>query len=97
MEHLQTGDIITSPIGDEGFVSIDGKRTYLNLFGDPTNAPPIIPSPVATKAISKTATGFAVPHVEKEKQPENVIAVSGTKPTPRRPIYSRRPSQPPVR
>lgn len=28
------GDIIVSPSGDEGFVSIDGKRTYLNLFGD---------------------------------------------------------------
>lgn len=28
------GDIIVSPNADDGFVSIDGKRTYLNLFGD---------------------------------------------------------------
>lgn len=33
------GDIIISPTGDESFVSIDGKRTYIDLFGEPT-APP---------------------------------------------------------
>ncbi|XP_016941266.4 uncharacterized protein pwn isoform X3 [Drosophila suzukii] len=33
------GDIIVSASGDEGFVSIDGKRTYINLFGDPTDPP----------------------------------------------------------
>ncbi|KAH8390853.1 hypothetical protein KR215_000853, partial [Drosophila sulfurigaster] len=32
-------DIIVSASGDEGFVSIDGKRTYINLFGDPTDPP----------------------------------------------------------
>ncbi|XP_036330913.1 mucin-5AC isoform X7 [Rhagoletis pomonella] len=32
-------DIIVSAAGDDGFVSIDGKRTYINLFGDPTDAP----------------------------------------------------------
>lgn len=33
------GDIIISPTGDESFVSIDGKRTYIDLFGEPTAAP----------------------------------------------------------
>ncbi|XP_037945598.1 flocculation protein FLO11-like isoform X1 [Teleopsis dalmanni] len=32
-------DIIVSATGEEGFVSIDGKRTYINLFGDPTDPP----------------------------------------------------------
>ncbi|XP_046866148.1 mucin-5AC isoform X3 [Drosophila willistoni] len=32
-------DIIVSASGDDGFVSIDGKRTYINLFGDPTDPP----------------------------------------------------------
>lgn len=35
----QQADIIVSASGDEGFVSIDGKRTYINLFGDPTDPP----------------------------------------------------------
>lgn len=35
------GDIIVSPVGDDGFVSIDGKRTYINLFGESTDAPVI--------------------------------------------------------
>lgn len=33
------GDIIVSPSGEHGFVSIDGKRTYLNLFGGSTPTP----------------------------------------------------------
>ncbi|KAM7343279.1 calcium-binding EGF-like domain-containing protein pawn isoform 2-T2 [Cochliomyia hominivorax] len=32
-------DIIVSASGEDGFVSIDGKRTYINLFGDPTDPP----------------------------------------------------------
>lgn len=35
------GDIIVSPAGDDGFVSIDGKRTYINLFGESTDAPAV--------------------------------------------------------
>lgn len=41
------GDIIVSPSGDEGFVSIDGKRTYLNLFGDSSETD-LLPSSSAT-------------------------------------------------
>lgn len=34
-------DILLTASGDEGFVSIDGKRTYINLFGESTDAPMI--------------------------------------------------------
>lgn len=40
------GDIIVSPNGDDGFVSIDGKRTYLNLFGDSSET--VTPSTTST-------------------------------------------------
>ncbi|XP_017839830.1 uncharacterized protein LOC108597670 isoform X2 [Drosophila busckii] len=42
-------DIIVSAAGDDGFVSIDGKRTYINLFGDPTDAPTVGASTPATR------------------------------------------------
>ncbi|XP_053963038.1 mucin-5AC isoform X3 [Anastrepha ludens] len=42
------GDIIVSAAGDDGFVSIDGKRTYINLFGDPTDSPIGVPTTPAT-------------------------------------------------
>lgn len=42
------GDIIISPTGDENFVSIDGKRTYIDLFGEPT-APPSPSSSVTSQ------------------------------------------------
>lgn len=32
-------DILLTPSGDQGFVSIDGKRTYLNLFGESSDLP----------------------------------------------------------
>lgn len=93
-------DVITSPVGAEGFVSIDGKRTYLNLFGDssmlvPTVPQSISPTPPANDRVS--GTGFAV--VETEKPMKNIgkQPTSGVKTTPRRPTYNRRPSQPPVR
>lgn len=44
----QQGDIILSGAGDDGFVSIDGKRTYINLFGDPTDPPAGVPTTPAT-------------------------------------------------
>ncbi|XP_067629956.1 uncharacterized protein pwn isoform X2 [Eurosta solidaginis] len=44
----QQGDIIVSATGDDGFVSIDGKRTYINLFGDSTDAPTGISTTPAT-------------------------------------------------
>lgn len=96
IESVQVGpsaDVITSPVGEEGFVSIDGKRTYLNLFGDSTSSTSILSSsirPSIPSTNSITGTGYAVVETEKPKP-------HGMKPTPRRPYYNRRPSQPPVR
>ncbi|XP_070503689.1 uncharacterized protein pwn isoform X1 [Chironomus tepperi] len=42
-------DIILSPSGDQGFVSIDGKRTYINLFGESTDQPTTIESTKVVK------------------------------------------------
>jgi len=42
-------DIILSPSGDQGFVSIDGKRTYINLFGESTDPPTRIESTQVVK------------------------------------------------
>lgn len=91
----QGGDVITSPVGEEGFVSIDGKRTYLNLFGDGsvslTSAAPVI-KPSAPSNNQVTGTGYAV--VDEKPKPN----LGQVKPTQRRPVYGRpRPSQPPVR
>ncbi|XP_017781909.1 PREDICTED: uncharacterized protein LOC108566509 isoform X3 [Nicrophorus vespilloides] len=93
--HLgSSDDVITTPVGDEGFVSIDGKRTYLNLFGEPdeqpSTTPPVISATPTTNVIK--ATGYAIPEIEKTK-PDNV---NGLKPT-RRPTYGKRPTQIPVR
>lgn len=85
--HADQKDVITAPTGSEGFVSIDGKRTYLNLFGDATTSSSISPTVTKATTSSVTATGYAVPHTEPSRP----------KPTPRRPSYNRRPSQPPVR
>ncbi|KAK0084705.1 hypothetical protein PV325_006553 [Microctonus aethiopoides] len=88
--------IFTSAVEGHGFVSIDGKRTYLNLF-DNTNegvggaskiqieSTRIHPPPII-------GTGYAVPQTE---------TISATSPRPiipsRRPTFHRRPTQPPVR
>ncbi|XP_055836550.1 uncharacterized protein LOC129905167 isoform X2 [Episyrphus balteatus] len=53
------GDIIVSPSGDDGFVSIDGKRTYINLFGDPTDPPGVA---ATTTAGSTTPTTSQIPN-----------------------------------
>lgn len=52
------GDIIVSPAGDDGFVSIDGKRTYINLFGESTDVPVI--SNTATTLIASTPTSSSI-------------------------------------
>lgn len=96
--HLgSSADVITSSVGEEGFVSIDGKRTYLNLFGDAvtpsTSLPPII-KPSVPSNNQVTGTGYAVVETEKTSKP----SLGSVKPTQRRPLFGRpRPSQPPVR
>ncbi|XP_055686295.1 uncharacterized protein LOC129791798 isoform X2 [Lutzomyia longipalpis] len=90
---IGSGDIIVSPTGDEGFVSIDGKRTYINLFGEPTEAPTATTKvatnikPTPTIQPGQTGTGYAVAETEAVKLP------------PPRPHYRPRPhqQQPPVR
>ena len=66
-------DIILSPSGDQGFVSIDGKRTYIDLFGESTNAPSIIPTPTLIRPQIKptptlqpgiTGSGYVVAETE---------------------------------
>lgn len=67
--HAEHDDIIVSASGDNGFVSIDGKRTYLNLFGDSSTATPtIVPVIRPTKVQrlpqqtpSPLGTGIAIP------------------------------------
>ncbi|XP_053621243.1 uncharacterized protein pwn [Plodia interpunctella] len=68
---LEHDDIIVSASGEQGFVSIDGKRTYLNLFDTsatasirPTtvqsllqSAPPLTPPPLGPAL----GTGIAIP------------------------------------
>ena len=93
-------DIILSPSGDQAFVSIDGKRSYINLFGDSTDEPIISSSQVSIKPQIKptgvlapgiTGSGYAVaetePTVKKPQHSQN------------RPIHRPRPpaNQPPVR
>lgn len=86
-------DVITTSTGTEGFVSIDGKRTYLNLFGDATPPASTGLKPTAALHNQVTGTGFAV--VDEKPKPGGIGAI---KPTHRRPVFGRpRPSYPPVR
>lgn len=91
-------DIILSPSGDQAFVSIDGKRSYINLFGDSTDSPIVSSSQVdlrpqikPTNVLPAGITGSG--YVEAE-----------TEPTAKKPIQNRPPhrprlpaQQPPVR
>lgn len=94
-------DIILSPSGDQAFVSIDGKRSYINLFGEATDAPAIVSSsqvaikpqiqPTGVLAPGVTGSGYVVaetePTIKKPHHPQN------------RPIHRPRlpAQQPPVR
>lgn len=95
IENIHSGDVITSSSGTEEFVSIDGKRTYLNLFEDSTSkATSIKPTGIAAANNQVFATGYAVAETEKIHRQGSV-----TKPTlQRRPGFGRpRPTPPPVR
>ncbi|KAL1501177.1 hypothetical protein ABEB36_006557 [Hypothenemus hampei] len=88
---LQT-DVITSPTGSEGFVSIDGKRTYLNLFND---SPEVSTTSVGVKpsAPNNNQVVQGTSYVDHQVKP-NYGQVK-----PQRRPFGRpsRPSQPPVR
>lgn len=91
--------ILTSAVEGQGFVSIDGKRTYLNLFESTDQS--IGPTKTQFQA-SKTqapppplvGSGYAV------AQPPPAAAAALPRPvsgTLKRPTFHRRPTQPPVR
>ncbi|XP_046986247.1 mucin-6-like [Schistocerca americana] len=82
--HPETGDVsvITMPQEGQHFVSIDGKRTYINLFGSTTDSHSVAPSRV------HQFPGFAVP----EDQP-----TTPSHQVPSRRPFTRRPTQTPVR
>lgn len=95
------GDIIIAPTGDESFVSIDGKRTYIDLFGEPT-APPSTsatqqrPTVKPTQVVippGVTGTGYAV--VETETINPQPKPAANRPPPHYRPRHP--PQQPPVR
>ncbi|XP_052566489.1 uncharacterized protein LOC120419770 isoform X3 [Culex pipiens pallens] len=54
--------IILTASGSEGFVSIDGKRSYIDLFGDSKTQPPQ-PVPTTTEPIQPTKVHSAPPGI----------------------------------
>uniref|UniRef100_A0A336KMW4 CSON011234 protein n=1 Tax=Culicoides sonorensis TaxID=179676 RepID=A0A336KMW4_CULSO len=74
--NVDEADIIVSPSGDQGSVFIDGKRTYISLFGEETEkvpsieptksttAPPIVRATSTNKVPGVTGTGYAVAETE---------------------------------
>lgn len=54
-------DIIITAAGDESFVSIDGKRTYINLFGESTEPPNQLPLATKVTAAVTAATASIQP------------------------------------
>ncbi|XP_003704326.2 calcium-binding EGF-like domain-containing protein pawn isoform X1 [Megachile rotundata] len=86
--------ILTSAVEGQGFVSIDGKRTYLNLFENTDRTSTHVqtqPQPTRTQSPAVVGTGFAVP------QPDPPTATPRPSGPIRRPTFHRRPTQPPVR
>ncbi|XP_076765417.1 calcium-binding EGF-like domain-containing protein pawn isoform X2 [Xylocopa sonorina] len=86
--------ILTSAVEGQGFVSIDGKRTYLNLFENSDRTSTHVqtqPQPTRTQAPPIVGTGFAI------AQPDPPTATPRPSGPIRRPTFQRRPTPPPVR
>ncbi|CAG4965757.1 unnamed protein product [Colias eurytheme] len=89
-------DIIVSPSGEQGFVSIDGKRTYLNLFDTTSSISPTrVQTPVHTTPAQlppspSIGTGVAIPTDDVPTPPRPL-------PRPHRPQQPYRRPQPTVR
>jgi hypothetical protein len=96
-------EIIISPSGDDGFVSIDGKRTYINLFGEPTDGPTVstkVQAPLAVKPTNVIAPGVTGSgYVVAETEPPARGPLPSPPQQPSRPIHRPRPvpQHPPVR
>ncbi|XP_023288745.1 uncharacterized protein LOC105702468, partial [Orussus abietinus] len=85
--------ILTSAVEGQGFVSIDGKRTYLNLFDNTdSTTEPTRPHIQPTRTHGPIlGTGFAVAQPDAPAVPTHPTVPN------RRPTFHRRPTQPPVR
>ncbi|XP_076679014.1 calcium-binding EGF-like domain-containing protein pawn isoform X2 [Andrena cerasifolii] len=86
--------ILTSAVEGQGFVSIDGKRTYLHLFENSDRTSTQVqaqPQPTRTQSPAVVGTGFAI------AQPDPPTATPRPTGPIRRPTFHRRPTQPPVR
>lgn len=60
--NYQGSDIILNPSGDQNFVSIDGKRTYFNLFSDISGEPTSSHiEPTKVKSTEVKGTGYVIP------------------------------------
>lgn len=98
--NVDESDIIISPSGDQGSVFIDGKRTYIPLFGDSSSEipfsisktikPPIVRATTShNKLAGITGNGYAVAETDAPPviKPQHI----------HRPHHRPRPQQPPVR
>ncbi|KAI4479184.1 hypothetical protein M0804_011323 [Polistes exclamans] len=86
--------ILTSAVEGQGFVSIDGKRTYLNLFDNTdrtSTSTQAIPQPTRTQPPHVVGTGLAIPQPDTPNINQRPSLLSP------RPNYPKRPTQPPVR
>ncbi|KAH0554379.1 hypothetical protein KQX54_010176 [Cotesia glomerata] len=86
--------ILTSAVDGQGFVSIDGKRTYLNLFDNSdenTPATKVQIHPTRSQIPAVTGTGYAEPQIE-----STLVSARPGGPI-KRPIFRHRTTQPPVR
>nr|XP_050844801.1 uncharacterized protein LOC127061661 [Vespula vulgaris] len=86
--------ILTSAVEGQGFVSIDGKRTYLNLFDNTertSTSSQALPQPTRTQPPHVVGTGLAIP------QPDTMSINQRPGLLSPRPNYPKRPTQPPVR
>ncbi|CAK1549056.1 unnamed protein product [Leptosia nina] len=89
--HQHHDDIIVSPSGEQGFVSIDGKRTYLNLFDTSTSISASkvqTPQPTVPPQASlgpALGTGVAIPADDEQQPPIRRPPVHRPQQTYRRP------------
>lgn len=101
--NVDEADIIISPSGDQGSVFIDGKRTYISLFGEETDkvenivpskttVPPLVRATSTNKLSGVTGSGYAVAETE---SPVSKVSSYGHHHRPHH--RPRVPQQPPVR
>lgn len=88
--------VITKAEEGQHFVSIDGKRTYISLFGSTETPGPVKPTAVDRSPVKPTS-GFGSVH-QGQVQPGSLPSggQQQAQQRPKRP-YHRRPQQPPVR